>query len=88
MCSSGTFYLYFAIKALTAEIKAFVDLFFSKVQTQTHRQVGIVGKEIEDLDLQEKELTSDKKEGRQWAGGMALNIKTDRHFSLSVFCLS
>lgn len=54
MCFSGTFYLYFAIKALTAEIKPFVDLFFSKVQTQTHRQVEIVGKEIEDLDLQEK----------------------------------
>lgn len=43
MCSSGTFYLYFTIKALTAEIKPLVDLFFSKVQTQTHGQGEIVG---------------------------------------------
>lgn len=55
MCSSGTFYLYFTIKALTAEIKLLVDLFFSKVQTQTHGQGEIVGgKKVNDLHLQGK----------------------------------
>lgn len=31
-----------------------MDLFFSKVQTQTHRQVETMVKEIENLDLQGK----------------------------------
>lgn len=50
MCSFGA--LYFTIKALTAEIKLFMDLFFSKVQVQTRGQGEIVGKE--DVDLQGK----------------------------------
>lgn len=52
MCSFGT--LYFTIKALTAEIKLFMDLFFSEVQVQTHGQGEILRKEIEDLDLTRK----------------------------------
>lgn len=85
MCSSGTFYLYFTIKALTAEIKPFMDLCFSKVQTQSHRQVEIVAK---DLDLQGKYVINHRKVGRRWADAIALSIKADSHFSLSVFCFS
>lgn len=67
MYSSGTFYLYFIIKALTAEIKLLMDLFFSKLQTQTHRQVEIVGKKNRRFELIRK--ISDRV-GRWWAGGM------------------